>query len=86
MCKNRLSCKWNKLSQSGIRDIMKSKWEYAIKPQFRLDNAIKEYILAIPAEANEGSDLNDESRKPYIKSGRIHFPRRGLFVRLHAAF
>ena len=75
MCKNRLGGKWNKLSQTGIRDIMKSEWEYAIKPQFRLDNATKEYIVAIPAEALEGSDLNDESRKPYIKSGRIHFAR-----------
>ena len=75
MCKNRLGRKWNKLSQTGIRHIMKSEWEYAIKPQFRLDNANKEYIVAIPAEALEGSDLNDESRKPYIKSGRIHFTR-----------
>lgn len=73
MCKNRLGRKWNKLSQIGIRDIMKNEWEYAIKPQFRLDNANKEYIVAIPAEALEGSDLSDESRKPYIKSGRIHF-------------
>ena len=75
MCKNRLGRKWNKLSQTGIRDIMKSEWEYAIKPQFRLENTTKEYIVAIPAEALEGSDLHDESRKPYIKSGRIHFAR-----------
>ena len=59
---------------------MKNEWEYAIKPQFRLDNATKEYIVAIPAEALDGSDLNDESRKPYIISGRIHFARLGLFV------
>ena len=75
MCKNRLGRKWNNLSQTGIRDIMKSEWEYAIKPQFRLESATKEYIVAIPAEAFRGSDLNDESRKPYIKSGRIHFAR-----------
>ena len=75
MCKDRLGRKWNKLSQTGIRDIMKSEWEYAIKPQFRLDDANKEYVVAIPAEALEGSDLNDKSRKPYIKSGRIHFAR-----------
>ena len=75
MCKNRLGRKWNKLSQNGIRDIMKSEWEYAIKPQFKLDNATKEFIVAILAEAFEGSDLNDESMKPYIKSGRIHFAR-----------
>ena len=75
MCKNRLGRKWNKLSQTGIRDIMKNEWEYAIKPQFRLENATKEYIVAIPAEAFKGSDLNDESKKPYIRSGRIHFAR-----------
>lgn len=54
---------------------MKSEWEYAIKPQSRLDNATKEYIVAILAEALEGSDLNDESRKPYIKSRCIQFAR-----------
>ena len=75
MCKNRLGRKWNKLSQTGIKDIMKSEWEYAIKPQFRIGNGTKEYIVAIPAEALEGSDLNDTTRKPYIKSGRIHFSR-----------
>ena len=75
MCKDRLGHKWNKLSRTGISDIMKSEWEYAIKPQVSLENANKEYIVAIPAEALEGSDLNDRSRKPYIKSGRIHFAR-----------
>ena len=54
---------------------MKTGWEYAIKPQFRLDNANEGYVVTIPAEALEGSDLNDESRKPYIKSGRMHFAR-----------
>lgn len=54
---------------------MKSEWEYAIKPQFRLESTTKEYIVAIPAEAFAGSDLNDESRKSYIRSGRIHFAR-----------
>ena len=75
MCKSRLGRKWNKLSQTGIRDIMKNEWEYAIKSQFKTDIANKEYIVSIPAEAFEGSELNDESRKPYIKSGRIHFAR-----------
>ena len=75
MCKNRLGRKWNKLNQTGIKAIMKNEWGYAIKPQFRLDSVTKEHIIALPAEAFEGSDLNDESRKPYVKSGRIHFPR-----------
>ncbi|MDI1486536.1 MAG: hypothetical protein OHK93_005767 [Ramalina farinacea] len=75
MCKNRLGRKWNNLSQNGIRSIMKNEWEYGIKPQFKLDDTIRPYTVAIPAEAFEGSSLNDESTKPYIKSGRIHFAR-----------
>ena len=55
---------------------MKNEWEYAIKPQFKLQNSmIDEYIVAVPAEAFEGSDLNDTSKKPFIKGGRIHFAR-----------
>lgn len=70
MCKSRLGCRWNKLTQNGIKEIMKNEWEYAIKPQFKLDNS--EYIVAVPAEAFEGSSLNDDSKEP-IKGGRIHF-------------
>lgn len=55
---------------------MKTEWEYAIKPQFKLENnMINEYIVAVPAEAFEGSDLNDNSKKPIIQGGRIHFAR-----------
>lgn len=76
MCKSRLGRKWNKLTQNGVKDIMKNEWEYAIKPQFKLENTLtEEYIVAIPAEAFESSDLNDESRRPIIKNGRIHFSR-----------
>ncbi|MCJ1345236.1 hypothetical protein MMC31_003442 [Peltigera leucophlebia] len=76
MCKSRLGRRWNKLSQNGIKEIMKDEWEYAIKPQFKLDNSMtKKYIVAVPAEAFEGSDLNDDSRNPIIKAGRIHFER-----------
>lgn len=76
MCKSRLGRRWNKLTQYGIKEIMKNEWEYAIKPQFKLDNSMmNEYIVAVPAEAFEGSSLNDDSKKPIIKGGRIHFTR-----------
>lgn len=76
MCKSRLGRKWGNLSQHGIKEIMKNQWEYAIKPQFKLDNSvIKEYNVAVPAEAFEGSNLNDENKKPIIKRGRIVFTR-----------
>lgn len=76
MVKERLGRKWNKLTQNGIKDIMKDEWEYGIKPQFKIDNStMKEYNVAVPAEAFEGSDLNDASRKPIIKNGRILFVR-----------
>lgn len=76
MVKDRLGRKWNKLSPNGIKDIMKTEWEYGIKPQFNLDKRkIDEYNVAIPAEAFEGSNINDSSRKPIIKNGRILFVR-----------
>ena len=76
MCKKRLGRQWSKLSQTGIKDIMKNEWEYAIKPQFKLNDAQKkEYVVAIPAEAFDGTNLTDETRKPIIKNGRIHFTR-----------
>lgn len=75
MCKSRLGRRWNKLTQNGIKEIMKHEWEYAIKPQFKLDNSMDEYIVAVPAEAFDGSDLNDDGKKPIIKGGRIHFAR-----------
>lgn len=55
---------------------MKNEWEYAIKPQYRADDTTKkEYIVAIPAEAFKGASMNDDSRKPIIKEGRIYFSR-----------
>lgn len=76
MVKDRLGRKWNKLSQTGIKEIMKNGWEYGIKPQFKLNNmTTDEYNVAIPAEAFEGSDINDSSKKPIIKNGRILFSR-----------
>lgn len=76
MCKSRLGRRWNKLTQNGIKEIMKDVWEHGIKPQFKLDNSmVDEYIVAVPAEAFEGSALNDDSKKPIIRGGRIHFAR-----------
>ncbi|KAL8852862.1 MAG: hypothetical protein Q9221_002238 [Calogaya cf. arnoldii] len=74
MVKSRLGRRWNRLTQNGIKEIMKNEWEYAVKPQFKLENdTTKDYIVAVPAEAFEGSSLNDDSKKPFIKRGRIHF-------------
>ncbi|KAL3474643.1 hypothetical protein BJX99DRAFT_231373 [Aspergillus californicus] len=73
MCKNRLGRQWSNLSQAGIKDVMKGEWEYYIKPQYTPSDESKEWIVAIPAEAFKGPALNDQSRKPFIKNGRIHY-------------
>jgi hypothetical protein len=75
MCKARLGRRWDRLSRAGIKEIMKGEWEHAIKPQFRLNNNGKEYIVGIPAEAFGKANLDDDSRQPFIKKGRIHFSR-----------
>ena len=63
------------MSRAGIKEVMKGEWEHAIKPQFRLGNNGKEYIVGIPAEAFGTANLDDDSREPFIKKGRIHFKR-----------
>ncbi|KAL3465551.1 hypothetical protein BJX64DRAFT_297227 [Aspergillus heterothallicus] len=74
ICKYRLGRQWSNLSQAGIKEIMRGEWEYAIKPQYKPKaNDSKMYIVSIPAEAFRGPSINDESRKPVIKNGRIHF-------------
>lgn len=73
MCKARLGRMWDRLSKAGIKELMKGEWEYAIKPQFKPTNPNKEYIVAIPAEAFGKSKLDDTTREPFIKNGRIHF-------------
>ena len=76
MVESRLGRRWSKLTRNGIKEIMKNEWEYAVKPQFKLENDdTKNYIVAVPAEAFEGSSLNDDSKRPFIKGGRIHFAR-----------
>ncbi len=75
MVKDRLGRRLNKLSQIGIKEIMKDEWEFGIEPQFKLGNSTKEYNVAVPAEAFEGSDKNDSSIKPVIRNGHILFAR-----------
>lgn len=54
---------------------MKGEWELDIKPQFKNDpvSVGKEKIVSIPAEAFHKSSLDDITRSPFIKNGRIHF-------------
>lgn len=59
---------------------MKTEWEYAIKPQF---DSRKEYIVSIPAEAFKGDSMNDNSREPIIKEGRIYFKRFVILTPFH---
>ncbi|KAI1873113.1 uncharacterized protein JN550_003366 [Neoarthrinium moseri] len=76
MCSGRLGSKWKRLSKEGIRDIMRTAWEYGIKPQFKSPQSAKQYIVALPAEAfrDQGTaGLDDTKRKPHIKNGRIYF-------------
>ncbi|KAI1451648.1 actin-like ATPase domain-containing protein [Annulohypoxylon moriforme] len=79
ICKNRLGRGWDRLSKVGIRDIMKGEWELAIKPQFKVSNSKKEYIVSIPAEAfSNVYSQTDMSHQPFIKRGRIHFRESDL--------
>jgi hypothetical protein len=73
--KKRLGRTWNKLSRKGISEIMREEWESGIKPSFNPQFTSKEYIVSIPAEALGMSDLNDTTKRPIIKDGRIHFSR-----------
>ena len=79
MCSGRLGSKWERLSKTGIREIMKNEWEYGIKTQFKPAKTGKEeYVVSLPAEAFKGqnaSNLDDTKRQPCIKNGRIHFLR-----------
>ncbi|KUI73911.1 hypothetical protein VM1G_09601 [Cytospora mali] len=84
ICKKRLGMNWNRLSKAGIKDIMKGEWEYGIKSTIDPGNVNKEYIVKLPPEAfrSQGggessrlSSLDDTSREPIIKAGRIHFKK-----------
>ncbi|KAL4949243.1 hypothetical protein BDW69DRAFT_77289 [Aspergillus filifer] len=72
-CKNRLGRRWDHLSKAGIKEILKGEWEHAIKPQFKPSASKPEYTVSIPAEAFGKNSLDDLSREPFIKKGRIHF-------------
>ncbi|KAH6647235.1 hypothetical protein BKA67DRAFT_429649 [Truncatella angustata] len=76
MCSGRLGPRWKQLSKTGIREIMKNEWEYGIKPQYKPAKLVKEYTVSLPAETFKGqsnSSLDDTTRYPYIKNGRIIF-------------
>ncbi|KAH8203365.1 hypothetical protein TruAng_002460 [Truncatella angustata] len=76
MCSGRLGSKWKRLSKEGIRDVMRTEWEYGIKPQFKSPKSAKQYIVSLPAEAFRGqgtASFDDTKRKPHIKNGRIYF-------------
>ncbi|KAL4785486.1 hypothetical protein BJX76DRAFT_356042 [Aspergillus varians] len=73
ICKRRLGRRWDNLSKKGINDVMRGEWEQYIKPQFKPGSSHGDWIVGIPAEAFEGSKLDDLSKQPYIKQGRIHF-------------
>lgn len=72
-CKARLGSRWNHLSDTGKKRIMKNEWEALIKPTFVPNLTHREYIVEIPAEAFSESNLNDFCKEPIIKNGRIHF-------------
>ncbi|KAL4791055.1 hypothetical protein BDV19DRAFT_381825 [Aspergillus venezuelensis] len=72
-CKTRLGRRWDHLSKAGIKEILKGEWEHAIKPQFKPSASKPEYTVSIPAEAFGKNSLDDLSREPFIKKGRIHF-------------
>ncbi|EXM13851.1 hypothetical protein FOTG_17709 [Fusarium oxysporum f. sp. vasinfectum 25433] len=81
ICKTRLGRHWSSLSQTGILEIMKDEWENGIKRHFKPVSSSKEFIVKIPAEAFKGagaSGMNDSSKKPIIKDGRIHFTRSDI--------
>ncbi|KZL84344.1 hsp70 family chaperone [Colletotrichum incanum] len=74
ICKERLGRNWSRLSQSSIKMIMKKQWETDIKSQFRVEgNKSKDYIVVIPHEAFPVGSLDDTSRYPIVKDGKIFF-------------
>ncbi|KAL4924494.1 Hsp70 family protein [Aspergillus undulatus] len=81
MCKRRLGRRWDNLSKKGVNDVMRGEWEQYIKPQFRPGSTHGDWIVGIPAEAFGRSNIDDLSKQPYIKQGRIHFRERTAICR-----
>ncbi|KAJ5696743.1 hypothetical protein N7536_007155 [Penicillium majusculum] len=73
LCRDRLGRQWNKLSPTGVKSILKDQWESGYKLTYKPNTDGREVIISVPAEAFQGAELTDESRKPVIKNGRIHF-------------
>ncbi|KAL2670672.1 hypothetical protein Neosp_014461 [[Neocosmospora] mangrovei] len=78
--RNRLGHKWDQISQSGMKEMLKGDWELSIKPQYKPGNEKKEYVVSIPAEAYEKDNefFDDMAGEPFIKKGRIHL--RGCHI------
>ncbi|KAI8713422.1 hypothetical protein NCS52_01286900 [Fusarium sp. LHS14.1] len=78
--RDRLGHKWDQISQSGIKEMLKGDCELSIKPQYKPGNEKKEYVVSIPAEAyqNDNELFDDMTWEPFIKKGRIHL--RGCHI------
>ncbi|KAL2820154.1 hypothetical protein BDW59DRAFT_181521 [Aspergillus cavernicola] len=72
-CRNRIGRKWSNFSPAHIKTILTEEWEYGIKPRYAQTNRRDNYPVSILHGPLSGSDLNDKSREPHIKSGYIHF-------------
>lgn len=73
LCKNRMGRKWSKFSQADVKLLLNKEWEYSIKPRYSESDPREEYLVTLPIRSLADSELNDTSRKPHIKNGRIHF-------------
>jgi hypothetical protein len=69
--KARLGRRWDQLSQNGIKEIIKTDWELSAKRSYRLEHIKREFPVRIPAEVFADTELDDTSREPHIKQGRI---------------
>lgn len=74
MAQRRLGAKWNNLSKTGVKELVKNEWQQNIKPHYKhLANSHRPYTVGIPAEAfSSKADMTDSSKEPQIKNGRFH--------------
>ncbi|CAI7646825.1 unnamed protein product [Penicillium manginii] len=72
-CRNRIGRKWSGFSPADRKAILTNEWEYSIKPRFGEANGWDTYPVSIKQGPLTAAELNDHSRKPYIKDGHIWF-------------
>ncbi len=74
MSQRRLGRKWENLSKTGVKELVKGEWQQAVKPQYKPQaNSRRQYTVGIPAEAfSTYADMTDTAREPHIKRGRFH--------------